>query len=97
MTLREIEKKESSTGPSERELLVLAVVSFAVMWATIFLLDRSTALVFAYGDNVAYRDVANAILNWDFRGLQLQHFMGYPYLIAAVKLLFHVPTGFVCG
>ena len=64
------------------------------MWATIFLFHRSTALVFAYGDNVAYRDVANAILHWDFRGLQLQHFMGYPYLIAAVSLLFHVPTGF---
>ena len=29
-----------------------------------------------------------------FRDLQLQHFMGYPYLIAAVSLLFHVPTRF---
>lgn len=94
ITLREIEKKESRTGPSERELLLLVVISFAVMWATVFLLHRSTALVFFYGDNAAYRDVANAILHWNFRGLQLQHFMGYPYLIAAVSLLLHIPTGF---
>lgn len=94
ITLRETEKKESRTGPSERELWLQLGTSFAVMWATIFLFHRSTVLVFAYGDNVAYRDVANAILHWDFRGLQLQHFMGYPYLIAAVSLLFHVPTGF---
>ena len=92
--LRETEKKESRTGPSEWELWLQLGTSFALMWATIFLFHRSTALVFAYGDNVAYRDVANAILHWDFRGLQLQHFMGYHYLIAAVSLLFHVPTGF---
>ena len=90
--LREVEKPH--TGPSERELLLLFGISFGLMWATIFFLHRSTALVFAYGDNLAYRDVANAILHWDFRGLQLQHFMGYPYFIAAVSLLFHVPTGF---
>ena len=95
--LREIEKSKSPTAPSEGELLLLVAVSFAAMWATIFLLYRSTALVFVYGDNIAYRDVANAILHWNFRGLQLQHFMGYPYLIAAVSLLFHVPTGFACG
>ena len=94
ITLRETEKKESRTGPSERELWLQLGTGFTLMWATIFLLHRSTTLVFAYGDNVAYRDVANAILHWDFRGLQLQHFMGYPYLIAAVSLLFHVPSGF---
>lgn len=94
ITLRETEKKESRTGPSERELWLQFGTSLAVMWATIFVFHRSATLVFAYGDNVAYRDVANAILHWDFRGLQLQHFMGYPYLIAAVSLLFHVPTGF---
>lgn len=67
ITLRETEKKESRTGPSERELWLQLGTSFALMWATIFLFHRSTALVFAYGDNVACRDVANAILHWDFR------------------------------
>ena len=64
--LRETEKTESRIGPSERELWVLLGTSFAAMWATIFVLHRSTSLVFAYGDNVAYRNVANAILHWDF-------------------------------
>lgn len=94
ITLREIEKRDARREPSERELRLLFGVSFATIWATIFLLHRSTALVFAYGDNVAYRDVANAILHWDFRGLQLQRFMGYPYFVAALSWLFHVPTGF---
>ena len=93
ITLREIER-EARTEPSEMELLLLVGISFAAMWGTIFLLHRSTALIFAYGDNIAYRDVANAILHWNFRGLQLQHFMGYPYFIAAISWLFHVPTGF---
>ena len=81
ITLREIEKRDARREPSERELLLLFGVSFATIWVTIFLLHRSTALVFADGDNVAYRDVANAILHWDFRSLQLQRFMGYPYFI----------------
>ena len=41
ITLREIEKTEPRTGPSERELLLLFGASFTVMWATIFLLHRS--------------------------------------------------------
>ena len=78
ITLRETEKRQSRAEPSERELLLLVGASFAVMWATVFLLHRSPTLVFAYGDNVAYRDVANAIRHWNFRALQLQHFMGIP-------------------
>jgi hypothetical protein len=74
----------------ERELLLLVAVSFAVMWGTIFLLHRSAALVFQYGDNGAYLDVAKTILHWDFRNLHVQHFMGYPYAIATASLLFHI-------
>ncbi len=80
--------------PGEKELLLLVAASFAVMWATIFFLHRSTSLVFNYGDNVAYLDVARAILHWDFHDLQVQHFMGYPYFIAGMSRLFHVPPGF---
>jgi len=87
-------EKGSHAEPSERELLVLVGISLVVMWATILLFHRSKDLVFQYGDNAAYRDVAKAILHWDFHGLALQHFMGYPYLIAAMSLLFRVPPGF---
>jgi hypothetical protein len=94
VTSREIQQNRFRRAPGQRELFVLVGISFVVMWTTIFLLQGSTALVFQWGDNAAYRDVANAIRNWDFRNVQLQHFMGYPYLIAALSLLLHVPTGF---
>jgi hypothetical protein len=63
---------------------------FVVFWTSVFLLHKSTDRIGHYGDNAAYLDVANAILHWDFHDLQVQHFMGYPYLIAAVSLLFRV-------
>lgn len=76
------------------ELQVLAIVSGATMWITALALHRSTTIVLEVGDNNAYLAVANAIRRWDFRNLDIQHFMGYPYLIAAVSFLFHVPTLF---
>jgi hypothetical protein len=91
---QEIQKDRFRRAPRQRELLVLVGISFVVMWTTILVLHGSTALVLQWGDNGAYHDVANAIRHWDFRNVQLQHFMGYPYLIAAFSLLFHVPTGF---
>lgn len=80
-------------GPEWRELFLLLAVSFVVFWTSAFLLHKSTDFVGHYGDNAAYMDVADAILHWDFHDLQVQHFMGYPYLIAVVSLLFRVPTG----
>lgn len=64
-----------------------------MFWTSAFLLHKSTDLVGHYGNNAAYMDVANVILHRDFHDLQVQHFMGYPSLIAAVSLLFRVPTG----
>ncbi len=80
--------------PSQKELLVLALLSGVVMWITALLLHRSGNLILEYGDNDAYLEVANAILHWNFQHVGIQHFMGYPYFIAAVSLLFHVPTLF---
>jgi|SRR5580658_1120826 hypothetical protein len=93
-----IQSNESGAGfhapPSQRELLVLATVSAAIMWITVLVLHRSHNLIVGYGDNDAYLAVANAILHWDFRKIGIQHFMGYPYFIALVSLLFRVPTLF---
>jgi hypothetical protein len=90
--------RESRTGfcapPSQRELLVLVVLSAGVMWITALCLHRYHNLILQYGDNDAYLRVANAILRWDFRHMQVQHFAGYPYFIAAASLLFRVPTVF---
>lgn len=77
--------------PGERELLFLVAISCAVMWVTALALHQSPNLVIHYGDDSAYLAVANAILHWDFRQIDIQHFMGYPYLIAGASLLFHIP------
>jgi hypothetical protein len=76
---------------SGREVLLLAVLSCAVMWITALALHRSRDLVTHYGDDGAYLTVANAILHWDFHQIDIQHFMGYPYFIAAASLLLRIP------
>jgi len=48
-------------------------------------------MIVEWGDNSAYLATANAILHWDFRNIGIQHFMGYPYAIAAVSMLLHIP------
>jgi hypothetical protein len=80
--------------PTQRELFFLSVLSAMVVWATVFLLHRSFGVILDYGDNGVYLEVANAIRRWDFHGLDIQHFMGYPYFIAAFSLLFHLPPFF---
>jgi hypothetical protein len=80
--------------PSERELLLLVALSCVLMWGSALVLHRSNGLVLNYGDNGAYLTVANAIRHWDFHQIDIQHFMGYPYFIAAASLLFHIPPGF---
>jgi hypothetical protein len=81
-------------SPSCRELLILTLLSGAVLWTTLFFLHRSRGVVLEAGDNDAYLTVANAIRHWDFDHVLIQHFMGYPYAIAFVSLVFHVPTLF---
>jgi hypothetical protein len=87
------DNRRSRQTLSERELLFLAALSGAVMWITAFLLHRSSSMALEYGDNQAYLVVANAIRRWDFAHIEIQHFMGYPYFIAAASLLFHIPAG----
>lgn len=68
-----------------------AAVSFFGL--TLFALHWHRGVV-GYGDNSAYLEVATAIRHWDFRGIDVQHFMGYPYAIALISMLFHLPLTF---
>jgi hypothetical protein len=77
--------------PSRQELLLLTSVSAAAMWITAVVLHRTHNLIIDYGDNSAYLEVGKAIGAWDFHAVNIQHFMGYPYLIALVATIFHVP------
>jgi len=79
-------------APSERELLILVAVSLVTLWITAFVLHGSAGLVRKYGDNDAYLKVTSAILRWDFNRLDVQHFMGYPYCIALISRVLHLPA-----
>jgi hypothetical protein len=68
-----------------RELLALWAVGGMLFCATAIALHGWHRLVLSFGDNDAYLNVAMAIRHWDFRGVGVQHFMGYPYAIAAVS------------
>jgi len=76
------------TEPTLRELLLLVAVGGLFFGATLIAFHGWRGL--SFGDNAAYLEVATAVQRWDFRGLDIQHFMGYPYAAAAVSLLLHL-------
>jgi len=84
----------SNREPTLRELLVWVGLSCVLFDVAASVLNGWHTLVFNYGDNLAYLQEAQAIRHWDFHGLGVQHFMGYPYAIAAVSLIFHLPLDF---
>jgi hypothetical protein len=82
------------TEPTVRELLLLLAVGGVFFDATAIALHGWNSLVLSFGDNAVYLDVATMIRHWDFHGAGVQHFMGYPYAIAAVSLVLHLPLNF---
>jgi hypothetical protein len=82
------------TEPTVRELLLLLAVGGVFFDATAITLHGWNSLVLSFGDNAAYLDVATIIRHWDLHGAGVQHFMGYPYAIAAVSLVLHLPLNF---
>jgi hypothetical protein len=80
--------------PTLRELLLLVALGGVVFSATLVAFHGWHSLVSGFGDNGAYLEVATAIEHWDFHGLDVQHFMGYPYVIAVVSLVSHFPLTF---
>ena len=91
-------KAERTTGwrtePTIGELLLLLAVGAMLFDATAIALRGWNSLVLSFGDNDAYLDVAKAIRHWSFHGIDPQHFMGYPYAIATVSLVLHLPLTF---
>jgi hypothetical protein len=79
------------TGPTLFELFMLVTAGGVLFLATASARHDWRDLPLIFGDNDAYLEVATAIRHWDFHGLGVQHFMGYPYAIAAVSLVLHLP------
>jgi hypothetical protein len=62
------------------------------MWITLLVLHKTGSAVYEWGDDIDYLTIADAIRHGDFHNIYIQQFMGYPYAIAAVSLLFHIPA-----
>ncbi len=76
--------------PDWRELLCLVAFTALVFVLPIALSRTYFGEVDNFGDNSAYISVASAIRHWNFTGLQVEQFWGYPYVIAVMSLVLHV-------
>ena len=79
------------TQPTSLELFLLFVVGTVCFGITASVFHGWRSLVLVSDDNGAYLEVATAIRHWDLNQVGIQHFMGYPYAIAAVSLISHLP------
>ncbi len=79
------------TEPRLWELFLWVAVGWVVFDITLIVFSGWRAAVVNFGDNAAYLQAATAIRQWDFHGIDTQHFLGYPYTIVALSTVFHLP------
>jgi hypothetical protein len=89
-TLQSTQTTKWKDEPTLKELVLLVAVGVGFFGATLTVLRGWHVVLLAFGDNAAYLEVAAAIRNWDFHGIDIQHFMGYPYAIATLSLVSHL-------
>ena len=77
--------------PQVWELVLLVAIGGVLFDVTQSAFNGWHTAVVSFGDNAAYLQAARAIREWNFHGIDIQHFMGYPYAIAAVSLALHLP------
>lgn len=70
--------------PKVWELVLLVAIGGVLFNVTQSAFNGWHAAVVSFGDNAASLQAARAIREWSFHGVDIQHFMGYPYSIAAV-------------
>jgi hypothetical protein len=73
--------------PSLREVLLLAIAASVLFLLAAIRMRSFTALVYGFGDSVAYMNVASAIRHWDFSHLVVKQFWGYPYAMALLSTM----------
>jgi hypothetical protein len=71
--------------------MLLALLSGVLFAATILHFQNYRSAVTNFGDSEAYTSVASAIHRWDFRGLQIKQFWGYPYAMAGMSAITRLP------
>ena len=77
--------------PKVWELVLLVAIGGVLFDLTQIAFSGWHSAVVNFGDNAAYLQAATAIRDRNFHGIDIQHFMGYPYAIAAVSIALHLP------
>src|SRR5437588_11320957 len=78
--------------PGIVEVLALTLAGAAVFALVILNFGGYHSAVMRFGDSQGYASVARAILDWNFAGLQIKQFWGYPYAIAGLSALTRLPV-----
>src|SRR5438067_432760 len=91
ISIEEAVQSRWSAEPTLREIMLLVLLSSILFAATILQFQNYPAAVSDFGDSQAYTSVASAIHHWDFRGLQIKQFWGYPYAIVAASAIMQLP------
>jgi hypothetical protein len=88
----QINKSDWRSDPSQREIAALTMVTAVLFVCTVVRLQNYASTVSNFGDSSAYTDIASAIQHWDFRGLHIKQFWGYPYAMAATSIVTRLPV-----
>lgn len=80
-----------TSPPQFREITLLTLLTGLLFAATILPIQSYPATVDNFGDSSAYVSAASAIAHWDFRGVQIKQFWGYPYAMALLSKLTNIP------
>jgi hypothetical protein len=78
-------------GPSLPVVIGIFLVACASCMAVVALLDDPGVRLAAFGDNVSYVALTEAIRLWELRDLVPYHFWGHPYIAALISLV--TPAG----
>jgi hypothetical protein len=78
--------------PQMREILALTLTGAAIFALVILRFCNYHAEALQFGDSQSYISVANAIRHWDFAGLHVKQFWGYPYAMAALSSISRLPV-----
>jgi hypothetical protein len=73
--------------PGLLEIMGIGITTSLLFTVAIFSFRDYHSVVDGFGDSSAYMDIASAIRHWDFRGLQVKQFWGYPYVMAAISVI----------
>ena len=71
--------------PGSREVALLTLLTGLLFVGTILAFGDYHSTVYHFGDSSAYTDITSAIRHWNFHGLQIKQFWGYPYAMAAAS------------